>query len=287
MGGIGDYSGCLVAEMPIAPAALVGAQRDNGDSVRVRSANAAAESLTPEVALPVEAFVNPVSLHKRLLDGPAQNAGPGTPPGVSPCLRAEGLRNSPERLRTAVRPLDGATRRGRVVQRRRRGRLHARALRGVRYHAGRADARAAVPACRERGHGRSVRHYGSGDERAGRRRPSARPAVSALSGAGHGRTAFRLVGLRIDSAVKHAVGGSAYTKVRVAAFMGYKMLAGPGGQWLRRLPVQCFAGRVPGPDARRPARDDERGRISGRARRHLRHGDDSQPGGDVSRSRRD
>jgi L-arabinokinase len=33
----------------------------------------------------------------------------------------------------------------------------------------------------------------------------------------------------IDSAVKHSIGGSAYTRARVAAFMGYKMLADRAG----------------------------------------------------------
>jgi hypothetical protein len=93
MGGIADYSGSLVAEMPIAQAALVGAQRDDGaggGTVTVRSGNAAENGLAPEVVLPAELFVNPVSLLKHLRSGPAEERWAGYAAGCLALLRAEG-----------------------------------------------------------------------------------------------------------------------------------------------------------------------------------------------------
>ncbi len=228
MGGIGDYSGCLVAEMPIAPAALVGAQRDNGDSVRVRSANAAAESLTPEVALPVEAFVNPVSLHKRLLDGPAQERWAGYAAGCLALLRAEGLipRNASARLFVhSTVPLGAGVSSSAAVE--------VASMRALCAAFGiTLDGLMLARLCQRVENEVMDAPCGIMDQ-----------VTSALGEEG------RLLALLcqpyqvqdtvelpsgwsvfgIDSAVKHAVGGSAYTKVRVAAFMGYKMLADRAG----------------------------------------------------------
>ena len=63
MGGIADYSGSLVAEMPIAAAAVCACQRDTGSgTVTARSLNAASEGLCSEVTMPAHVFTNPVSL---------------------------------------------------------------------------------------------------------------------------------------------------------------------------------------------------------------------------------
>ena len=93
MGGIADYSGSLVAEMPIAQAALCAAQAGGTDDgeVIVRSANAAAEGLTAEVVLPAEVFVNPVSLLKFLREAPREGRWAGYVAGCFALLRAEGL----------------------------------------------------------------------------------------------------------------------------------------------------------------------------------------------------
>jgi L-arabinokinase len=93
MGGIADYSGSLVAEMPIAQAAVCACQRDgsSGGAVTVRSANAGSESLQPEVVLPAEVFTNPVSLLKWLRDRDKSVRWAGYVAGCVSLLRAEGL----------------------------------------------------------------------------------------------------------------------------------------------------------------------------------------------------
>lgn len=93
MGGIADYSGSLVAEMPIAQAAVCACQRDDssGGAVTVRSANADSESLQSEVVLPAEVFTNPVSLLKWLRDRDKSVRWAGYVAGCVSLLRAEGL----------------------------------------------------------------------------------------------------------------------------------------------------------------------------------------------------
>ena len=93
MGGIADYSGCLVAEMPIAQAAIAGAQvgGTEGGDVIVRSLNAEDEGLQPEVVLPGELFVNPVSLLRWEKDAPKSQAWAAYVAGSVAILRAEGL----------------------------------------------------------------------------------------------------------------------------------------------------------------------------------------------------
>lgn len=93
MGGIADYSGSLVAEMPIASSAVCACQRDeaSGGGVTVRSANATAEGLQAEVVLPPEVFTNPVSLLKWLRDREKPVRWVGYVAGCVSLLRAEGL----------------------------------------------------------------------------------------------------------------------------------------------------------------------------------------------------
>lgn len=93
MGGIADYSGSLVAEMPIAQAALCAVQRDDasGGAVTVRSANAAAEGFEPQITLPAEVFINPVSLLRWLREHDVSRRWAGYVAGCLSLLRAEGL----------------------------------------------------------------------------------------------------------------------------------------------------------------------------------------------------
>ncbi|MDX1933818.1 MAG: hypothetical protein SFU56_14565 [Capsulimonadales bacterium] len=93
MGGIADYSGSLVAEMPIEQAAMVGALvgGTGENTVVVRSLNAKAEGLTEEVSLPAEVFINPVSLLKYLREHPPEAHWVGYVAGCFSLLRAEGL----------------------------------------------------------------------------------------------------------------------------------------------------------------------------------------------------
>ncbi len=93
MGGIADYSGSLVAEMPIAQAAVCACQRDDasGGAVTVRSANAIAEGFQTEVVLPAEVFTNPVSLLKWIRDRDNSVRWVGYVGGCVSLLRAEGL----------------------------------------------------------------------------------------------------------------------------------------------------------------------------------------------------
>jgi galactokinase len=93
MGGIADYSGSLVAEMPIAQAAFASVQAGGTEdgSVVVRSANALESGLTPEVTLPAEIFINPVSLLRRIREHPASERWIGYVAGGFSLLRAESL----------------------------------------------------------------------------------------------------------------------------------------------------------------------------------------------------
>ena len=93
MGGIADYSGSLVAEMPIAAAAVCACQRDDtsGGTVTVRSANAETEGFSSEVVLPAEVFTNPVSLLRWLRENGDAVRWAGYVGGCVSLLRAEGL----------------------------------------------------------------------------------------------------------------------------------------------------------------------------------------------------
>jgi hypothetical protein len=106
MGGIADYSGSLVAEMPIQQAVVVGAQRDeaSGGAVTLVTANAAESGLTAKVEIPAEVFTNPVSLLRWLRRGPQERHWAGYAAGALSILRAEGL-VPPRHRGAAVRPL--------------------------------------------------------------------------------------------------------------------------------------------------------------------------------------
>ncbi|HZO92008.1 MAG TPA: hypothetical protein VFB38_27065 [Chthonomonadaceae bacterium] len=58
MGGVADYSGCIVLEMPIAEAAFVAWQWREDRVLRIRSLGLEAEGLIPEVALSLDELVD-------------------------------------------------------------------------------------------------------------------------------------------------------------------------------------------------------------------------------------
>jgi len=93
MGGFADYSGSLVAEMPLRQAAVVGAQRDDASegAVTVFTANADEADLTARVELPAELFINPVSLLRWVREAPEASRWAGYVAGAFSILRAEGL----------------------------------------------------------------------------------------------------------------------------------------------------------------------------------------------------
>lgn len=66
MGGIADYSGSLVAEMPIAAVCCVAAQRTHEPSIVVRTADAAENGLDHEVTFPLDVCVSVSSLQAYL-----------------------------------------------------------------------------------------------------------------------------------------------------------------------------------------------------------------------------
>lgn len=230
MGGIADYSGSLVAEMPIAQAALVGAQRDEngGGQVVVRSANARNEGLAPEVTLPADAFVNPTALLKLLREGPVEEHWAGYAAGCLALLRAEGLvpRGAGARLllRSDV-PLGAGVSSSAAVEV--------------------ASMRALCAAFNVTLDGLTLARLCQRVENDVMDAPCGvmDQVTSALGEAGtllvllcqpyqmQGTVAlpagWSVFGL--DSGVKHSIGGSAYTRTRVAAFMGYKILADRAG----------------------------------------------------------
>jgi len=231
MGGFADYSGGLVAEMPIAAAAVCAAQRDDasGGAVVVRSANAAPEGLVTEVTLPAEVFVNPVSLLKHLLDGPSTERWAGYVAGCLALLRSEGLVPRGAGARLLVRsdvPLGAGVSSSAAVEVASMRALCAAfgvPLSGV----------ALARLCQRVEHEIMDAPCGIMDQ-----------VTSTLGEAGklllllcqphdvRGTVAlpegWSVFGL--DSGVKHSVGGNAYVRTRVAAFMGYKMLADATGK---------------------------------------------------------
>ena len=230
MGGIADYSGSLVAEMTIGQAAVVGAQgggtKDN--SVVVRTANAGDEGLTAEVVIPAEIFTNPVSLLKFLRESPAGARWAGYVAGCFALLRAEGLipRKVGGRLFLWSNvPLGAGVSSSAAIE--------VASMRALCAAFGvEMDGLALARLCQRVENDVMDAPCGIMDQvtaafgEAGKLllllcQPHQVQGTVALPA---GWSVFG-----IDSGVKHSVGGAAYTRVRVAAFMGFKALTDQAG----------------------------------------------------------
>jgi L-arabinokinase len=230
MGGIADYSGSLVAQFPIAQAAIVAAQRDetSDGAVRVRSANASNEGLAPEVWLPPDAFVNPTALLKRLREGPPEAHWAGYVAGCLALLRAEGLvpRGAAARffVHSTVPPCAGVAS---------SAALEVAAMRALCAAFGlEMDGLTLARLCQRVENDVVDAPCGIMDQVTSALGEENRLLVllcQPYQVQGHVALPPGWSVLGIDSAVKHHVNGSPYTRARVAAFMGYKMLADRAG----------------------------------------------------------
>ncbi|MBC8139543.1 MAG: GHMP kinase [Fibrella sp.] len=226
MGGIADYSGSLVAEMPIAQAAVCACQRDDtlGGGVTARSANATAEGFQPEVVLPAEVFTNPVSLLKWIRDREKSVRWVGYVAGCVSLLRAEGLIPKGAGARFFLRsevPLGAGVSSSASVEV--------------------ASMRAVCAAFGVEMSGIDLARLCQRVENDVMDAPCGvmDQVTSVLGEAGklllllcQPHTVQGTVALPpewtvfgLDSGVKHSVGGTGYISVRVAAFMGYKILS--------------------------------------------------------------
>ncbi|MBC8140535.1 MAG: GHMP kinase [Armatimonadetes bacterium] len=226
MGGIADYSGSLVAEMPIAAAAVCACQRDDahGGAVTVRSLNAASEGLQAEVTMPAPVFTNPVSLLRWLLERPRDERWAGYLGGCVSLLRAEGLIPKGAGARFLLRsevPLGAGVSSSAAVE--------VAAMRSVCAAFGIVISPLELARlCQRVENDVMDAPCGVMDQ-----------VTSVMGEAGklllllcQPHTVQGTVALPddwtvfgIDSGVKHSVAGVGYTNVRVAAFMGYKILS--------------------------------------------------------------
>lgn len=230
MGGVADYSGSLVAQFPIAQAAIVAVQRDEtrGVPVLVRSANAREEGLAPEVRLPPDAFVNPTALLKELREGPPEAHWAGYVAGCLALLRAEGLvpRGAAARffLHSTVPPCAGVAS---------SAALEVAAMRALCTAFGvEMDGLTLARLCQRVENDVMDAPCGIMDQVTSALGEESRLLVLLCQPylvQGHVALPPGWSVFGIDSAVKHHVNGSAYTRARVAAFMGYKMLADRAG----------------------------------------------------------
>lgn len=231
MGGIADYSGSLVAEMPVGQAAVIGAQRDDasGGLMTLVSANAGESGLMPKVELPAEVFTNPVSLLRWLREGPKERHWAGYAAGALSILRAEGLVPRGIGARLFVRsevPLGAGVSSSAAIE--------VAAMRSLCAALGvpMTDGLVLARLCQRVENEIMDAPCGIMDQ-----------VTSVLGEAGKLLLLlcqpYQLQGtvelpegysvFGIDSGVGHSIAGSAYTKVRVAAFMGYKILADKAG----------------------------------------------------------
>jgi galactokinase len=231
MGGIADYSGSLVAEMPIAQATVAGVQVDNtlGGGAIVGSINALESGDNSPVALPAEVFVNPTSLLKWLREGDAKNRWAGYVAGCFSLLRAEGLVPKHSGVRIFIRsevPLGAGVSSSAAIE--------VATMRAL--CAAFAVDLTGLPLarlCQRVENDIMDAPCGIMDQVTSAMGESGKLLV--LKCQPHTIEKFttlpdgwRVVGL--DSRVKHSVGGTGYTGVRVAAFMGLKMLADRTGR---------------------------------------------------------
>jgi L-arabinokinase len=230
MGGIADYSGSLVAELPIAAAAVAAVQADPtvGGAVRVRSLNAQAEGLIPEVTIPAEIFTNPVSLLRFVRESPAGLGWVGYVAGCVSILRAEGLIARGVGARILVRsevPLGAGVSSSAAIE--------VATMRALTAAFGiPLDGLALARACQRVENEIVDAPCGIMDQVTSTLGESGRLLLllcqpHTVQGTTTIPDGWRVVG--IDSRVKHSVAGTGYTDVRVAAFMGYRILAARSG----------------------------------------------------------
>ncbi len=240
MGGIADYSGSLVAEMPIGQATLVAAQAGstNDATVIVRSANAAQEGYTEEVTLPQELFTNPVSLLKHLRESPREDRWAGYVAGCIAILRAESLIPRGVGARLFVRsevPLGAGVSSSAAVE--------VSSMRAICAAFGVAlDGLTLARYCQRVENEVMDAPCGIMDQVTSALGEEGKLLLllcqpHTVQGTVELPTGWRAFG--IDSGVKHSVGGSAYTRVRVAAFMGYKILADRAKSGFRGYLCNC------------------------------------------------
>ena len=230
MGGIADYSGSLVAEMPIEQAALCAVQaggvKDN--TVIVRSGNAESEGLTSEVRLPAEVFINPVSLLKFLRESAPSLRWAGYIAGCFALLRAEGLipRSTGGRffLYSNV-PLGAGVSSSAAVE--------VASMRALCAAFGvEMDGLSLARLCQRVENDVMDAPCGIMDQVTSAFGESGKLLLllcqpHQIQGNVTLPNGWSVFG--IDSGVKHSVGGVAYTNTRVAAFMGFKILADSAG----------------------------------------------------------
>jgi L-arabinokinase len=231
MGGIADYSGSLVAEMPIAQATIAGAQvGGTGDgSVHVRSLNAESEHFDEDVHLPAALFVNPVSLLRWAKDAPKSQFWAAYVAGCVGILRAEGLWPKNAGAKILVRsdvPLGAGVSSSAAVEvatMRALCAAHGISLDGLTLArlCQRVENEIVDAPCGIMDQVTSA--LGLSDELL---LLLCQPAT--VQGTLKIPDGWRVFG--IDSCKKHSVAGHGYTDVRIAAFMGAKILADTSGE---------------------------------------------------------
>lgn len=228
MGGIADYSGSLVAEMPVGQAAVAGAQIGGTEdgAVIVGTANAEAEGLAAAVTLHHELFTNPVSLLRHLRDAPSQERWAGYAAGCLSLLRAEGLVPRGVGARIFVRsevPLGAGVSSSAAIE--------VASMRALAAAFGvPLDGLTLARLCQRVENDVMDAPCGIMDQVTSALGEEGRLLLllcqpNKLEGTVELPTGWSVFG--VDSGVKHSVGGlvNPYTRVRVAAFMGYRILA--------------------------------------------------------------
>ncbi len=232
MGGIGDYSGALVLEMPIAAATWVAVQATDDRTVTIESDGTAALGVEDRVSFPIEALVPPQPLdyseaRARLTDAPAR-AWAAYALGALVFLHHDAGRPIRHGLRMLVRSDVPA---GKGVSS--SAALEVAALESLASLAGAPlDERALALAAQK------VENFVVGapcgvmdqmTSACGRRDHLLALLCQPAELVGHLAVPSELEVFGIDSGIRHAVTGADYGTVRTAAFMGYRIIADAAG----------------------------------------------------------